>query len=59
MSRYFFHIKDKAGTALDNEGIELDDLDGVRKEAIEGARQVMQVLRGEALDGRAFVVRDE
>jgi len=33
MPRYFFHIKDTGKTMLDQDGIELDDLDGVREKA--------------------------
>lgn len=61
MPRYFFHIKDKAGTIRDREGIELDDLYAVQEEATEGARQIMseQVRKGHEPDGREFVVTDE
>jgi hypothetical protein len=61
MPRYFFHIKDKASTSIDKNGIELDDLDAVREEATESARQMMseQVLRGQTPDGEEFVVTDE
>jgi hypothetical protein len=57
----FFHIKDKASTSIDKNGIELDDLDAVREEATESARQMMseQVLRGQTPDGEEFVVTDE
>jgi len=61
MTRYFFHIKGEAKTVLDEEGIELTDLDEVREEATGSARQLMseQVLRGQAPNGREFVVVDE
>jgi len=61
MPRYFFHVKDHAQTIRDKEGIELHDLDAVREEAMEGARQIMsdQVLEGHKPDGREFVITDE
>jgi len=61
MPRYFFHIKDEATTMLDQEGIELDDLEAVRNEATQAARQGMseRVLDGHAPNDRTFVVTDE
>ena len=61
MPLYFFHIKDEATTMLDHEGIELDDLEAVREEATQAARQTMsgRVLDGHEPNGRAFVVTDE
>jgi hypothetical protein len=40
MTRYFFHIKDEATTMLDQEGIELQDLEAVGKQATTLARQM-------------------
>src|SRR5262249_62288742 len=40
MTRYFFHIKYKAKMILDEEGMDLRDLDAVREEAEESARQI-------------------
>jgi hypothetical protein len=61
MPRYFFHIKDKAKTIRDEEGMELQDLDAVLVEARESARQIMseRVLEGHEPDGRVFVVTEE
>jgi hypothetical protein len=61
MPRYFFHLKNKTSTTRDKEGVELDNMDEVQKEATESARQIMgeQVLRGQAPDGGEFVVTDE
>jgi hypothetical protein len=61
MPRYFFHIKDKAKTMLDQEGIELDDLNEVRKKATQGANRIMreQVRLGRPRDDQLFVVTDE
>ena len=61
MPRYFFHIKDEAETILDQEGSEFNNLDAVREEATESAREMMsdEVRRGHGPDGRAFVVMDE
>jgi hypothetical protein len=61
MPRYFFHIKDKANTIRDEEGTELQDLDAVREEAKESARQIMtdKLLLGQLADDEVFVVTDE
>jgi hypothetical protein len=61
MTRFYFHIKDKKKTVIDDIGIELQDLDAVREEAILSAREVMsqQVLSGKRRDGQSFVVTDD
>jgi len=61
MSRYFFHIKCKAKMIRDEEGMDLEDLDAVREEAQESARQVTsdRLLFGEQIEDEAFVVTDE
>ena len=61
MPRYFFHIKDEATTILDQQGIDLVDLEAVRNEATQAARQSMseRVLDGHAPNGRTFIVTDE
>jgi len=61
MPRYFFHIKDEVETIRDEEGIEFHNLDAVRGEAIESARERMsgEVREGHGADGRTFVVTDE
>jgi predicted N-acetyltransferase YhbS len=61
MPRYYFHIKDEAKTIRNEEGIEFHNLDAVREEATESARQLMseEVREGHGPDGRVFVVTDE
>ena len=61
MTRYFFHIKYKAKMIHDEEGVDLQDLDAVRKEAEESARQITsdRLLFGELVEDEAFVVTDE
>jgi len=61
MPRYYFHIKDEGETIHDREGIELRDLDAVREEATESAREMMseEILEGHGPGDRAFVVTDE
>jgi hypothetical protein len=62
MPRYFFNIEDgQQKLTRDEEGIDLPDLDAVREEATEAARQIMSqsVLVGDAIDGRKFVITDE
>jgi hypothetical protein len=46
MPRYFFHLRDRAGTLLDIEGAEHRDLDAARAEAMRQARgQIVDDLR--------------
>ena len=61
MSRYFFNIDDRQEVTRDEEGIDLPNLDAVREEAIESARQIMSqgLLDGTLRDGRRFIVTDE
>ena len=61
MPRYFFHIKDGLETIRDEEGIDFHNLDAVREEATESAREMMseKIREGHGPDGRAFVVTDE
>ena len=61
MPRYFFHIKDDQTTIRDLEGAEFHNMDAVREEATESAREMMSenVREGHGPDGRAFVVTDE
>jgi hypothetical protein len=44
--RYYFNVKDGT-TLLDEEGIEFDDLDSVRKEALQSSADMLKGLRGE------------
>jgi hypothetical protein len=41
MTRYYFHIHDRAGQLRDEEGCELRDLEAVRERAIHDARSLM------------------
>jgi len=61
MTRYFFHIKYKAKMILDEEGMDLRDLDAVREEAEESARQITsdRLLFGELIEDETFVVMDD
>jgi hypothetical protein len=61
MLRYFLHIKNGDETLVDEEGGEYDDLEAVRAEARDAARDIMSegALNGEALDGRVFLITDE
>jgi hypothetical protein len=61
MPRYFLHIKNGDETLVDEEGGEYDDLEAVRAEARDAARDIMSegVLNGESLDGRVFLITDE
>jgi len=58
---YFFSIVDDDHTIVDTQGVELADLDEVHQEAVTSAREPISegVLRGEAPNGRRFVVTDE
>ena len=61
MPRYYFHIKEEATTIRDNDGMELEELEAVRNEATQAAREMMSedVREGYAPNGRTFVVTDE
>jgi hypothetical protein len=62
MPRYFFNIEDGNGAVTnDEEGNDLPDLDAVREEATEAARQIMSqsILVGHADDERKFIITDE
>jgi hypothetical protein len=61
MPRYFFHVKYKAKTIRDEEGMDLRDLDAAREEAEASARQITndRLLFGELVEDEAFVVTDE
>ena len=41
MARYFFHLRDGSDILLDPEGIELADIEAVRKKALEAARDTL------------------
>ena len=61
MPRYFFHIQNGTKTLRDSEGVELKNLDEVREEAMESAREIMseRLLNGGPPIERAFIVEDE
>jgi hypothetical protein len=63
MPLYYFHVREgSAGLLSDPEGSHLPDLAAARKEAVEGARQLIStaVLTGEPLGlGREMQVDDE
>ena len=61
MPRYFFNVVDGDRTIVDSLGLELDDLDEARQEAVASARELMSenLLRGVPPNGRRFVVTDE
>ena len=61
MPRYFFNIGQGDEVLRDEEGVDLPNLDAVREEATEAARQIMsqRVLVGDAPDGQKFVITDE
>jgi hypothetical protein len=61
MPRYFFHVCQDGETNPDLEGIECADLDAVRQECREAAREIMaeNLRNGAVLNGRAFHVSDE
>jgi hypothetical protein len=44
--RYYFNIKD-GKTMLDEEGIELDDMEAVRNEAVQSSADMLKGLHGE------------
>ena len=60
MPQYFFHLQNGTNTVRDTEGVELESLDEVCKEAKQSAREIMseQILRGEAPKDSAFSVVD-
>jgi hypothetical protein len=47
--RYFFHIQGVADSC-DDEGLELPDMEAVRHEAIEGAREILSEEAGVGRD---------
>lgn len=61
MPRYFFHIRQGDELFTDDEGEELADLNAVRNEAVESARELMadDVAQGRPSELRVFEVTDE
>jgi hypothetical protein len=61
MPRYYFHVKEPDGTINDDEGIDFDTFDEVKKEAAQAAREVVSELvqSGKEIGDKTFVVEDE
>ena len=61
MPRYFFNIDARKDVTRDEEGTDLPNVDAVREEATESARQIMSqgVLNGTLPEGWKFIVADE
>lgn len=59
--RYFLNIRRGEELIYDLDGSDLPDLDAVRVEAIEGAREILaqNVKKGTVIAGRKFEVCDE
>ena len=41
MSLYYFHVRTESGLSIDEEGIELENLDEVRREALVSAQEFL------------------
>ena len=61
MPRYFFHVVEGTYILSDDEGSELPDLEAVRNDAVEGAREIMadDIRSGRKPEDRTMLVRDE
>ena len=61
MPRYFFNIQRGDETIIDEEGIDLPDIDAVRLEARQGAKEILSedLLKEVDHPHQAFIVRDE
>ena len=61
MPLYYFHVINGEETIRDEEGIDLANMDEVREEALQAARQIMAelVLTGKDLDNRRFEIEDD
>jgi hypothetical protein len=48
MARYFFHLRERSGDTVDEEGLDLIDDEAARQVAIAGARSIIssEVVRG-------------
>jgi hypothetical protein len=55
MSRYFFHVRDGVSDE-DEEGVELADLEAVRKEAVSTAASILRDLAAEPWLTRAWAL---
>ncbi|GEC55983.1 hypothetical protein ABIF38_001739 [Bradyrhizobium japonicum] len=63
MPRYYFDLKDGSGTAVDEEGIDLRDVDAAQSEAAQSlgamARDAAITTKGRGTDQMEIEVRDE
>ncbi|WP_224576685.1 hypothetical protein [Mesorhizobium sp. BR1-1-16] len=61
MPRYFFHQVRRGGLIEDSEGSQLPDIDAARREAIDGAREMMSeaIHAGVDISSRRFEITDE
>lgn len=59
--RYYFHVRNHEGLALDPEGAEFDTLNAACEEAFQSAREILadRLLRGEVIDGEVFEITME
>lgn len=59
--QFYFHVRSGDHLARDPEGVDLPDLDAVRLEAREGAKEILQlkIHKDELVDGQRFEVTDE
>ena len=63
MPRYYFDLKDSTGTAVDEEGLDLRDLEAARSEAALSlgamARDAVSTINGNGSDQMEIAVRDD
>ena len=63
MPRYYFDLKDSYGTAVDEEGLDLRDLEAARSEAALSlgamARDAVSTINGNGSDQMEIEVRDD
>jgi hypothetical protein len=63
MPRYYFDLKDSTGTAVDEEGLDLRDLEAARSEAALSlgamARDAVSTINGNGSDQMEIEVRDD
>lgn len=59
--RYYFHVRNHEGLALDPEGAEFESLNAACEEAFQSAREILadRLLRGEVIDGEVFEITTE
>ncbi|MGY4480074.1 DUF6894 family protein [Bradyrhizobium sp. USDA 3364] len=63
MPRYYFDLKDSTGTAVDEEGLDLRDLEAAQSEAALSlggmARDAVSTVHGNGSDQMEIAVRDD